>query len=67
MTSPPPPKPDEDPPLDANPFWHLINPMPRHATLQQRLAWHRQHARHCRCLPLPPQLTPHTKRRRRSV
>jgi len=30
--------------------------MPAGATLEQRLAWHRKHARHCGCRPIPAKL-----------
>jgi HEAT repeat protein len=30
--------------------------MPRTATLEQRLAWHMDHQRHCACRPIPPRL-----------
>jgi hypothetical protein len=30
--------------------------MPARATIDQRVAWHREHARHCACRPIPPKL-----------
>jgi len=30
--------------------------MPRNATLAQRIAWHRAHAKECACRPIPPKL-----------
>jgi hypothetical protein len=30
--------------------------MPPRATLAQRLAWHRAHAKHCACRPIPAKL-----------
>jgi hypothetical protein len=36
--------------------WHEKHPMPPTPTLAQRAAWHRAHARHCGCRPIPPGL-----------
>lgn len=37
-----------------NADWHRAHVMPKNATLSQRVAWHREHLRHCGCRP-PPQ------------
>jgi hypothetical protein len=37
----------------TNKLWHERNRMPLRATLEQRIAWHRQHAKHCACRPMP--------------
>jgi len=39
-----------------NSAWHARHPMPRNATLAQRVRWHRAHAKHCACRPIPPPL-----------
>ena len=39
-----------------NAAWHARHPMPKNATLVQRVRWHRNHARHCGCRPIPPPL-----------
>ena len=36
--------------------WHRANRMPRNAGTQQRLAWHLEHQRFCKCRPMPPRL-----------
>jgi hypothetical protein len=36
--------------------WHLKHKMPANPTLEQRLAWHVEHAKHCACRPLPEKL-----------
>jgi len=36
-----------------NAEWHRIHPMPKNPTREQRLAWHREHALHCRCRSAP--------------
>lgn len=39
-----------------NAKWHARHPMPKRPTVQQRVAWHRAHAKHCGCRPIPPPL-----------
>ena len=39
-----------------NAAWHGRNPMPRNATTEQRVRWHRAHAKYCGCRPIPPPL-----------
>ncbi len=39
-----------------NKEWHLAHPMPEHPTLDQRLEWHLEHAKHCSCREMPPRL-----------
>jgi hypothetical protein len=36
---------------DAN--WHAANRMPKNATDAQRIEWHKRHAEHCQCRPIP--------------
>ena len=47
--------------------WHRANPMPKNPTLDQRIAWHVAHARHCACRPVPPGLAAEMSRRGISV
>ena len=42
--------------MSTNAAWHTRHRMPAHPTLQQRLAWHVEHVRHCGCRPVPPTL-----------
>jgi hypothetical protein len=37
-----------------NAEWHQQHPMPKNATDEQRLAWHREHAAACGCRKPPP-------------
>ncbi|SPF40980.1 hypothetical protein SBA1_340021 [Candidatus Sulfotelmatobacter kueseliae] len=39
-----------------NTIWHQNNRMPAKATLAQRIAWHREHQRHCGCREVPKSL-----------
>jgi hypothetical protein len=36
-----------------NRSWHEKHPMPSRATMAQRIKWHRAHAKHCACRPIP--------------
>lgn len=36
-----------------NKEWHEANRMPKNATLAQRIAWHKEHVKHCTCRPMP--------------
>ena len=41
----------------ANTEWHLANKMPKNATFDQRVEWHREHLKHCACrTDLPPDI-----------
>jgi hypothetical protein len=40
----------------TNRIWHELNPMPKRASVDQRIEWHREHARQCGCRPIPPGL-----------
>ncbi len=39
-----------------NAAWHDANPMPKNPTLDQRIAWHIEHAKHCGCRPIAGKL-----------
>jgi uncharacterized protein YdhG (YjbR/CyaY superfamily) len=39
-----------------NAEWHKTHVLPRGASLEQRVAWHREHQKRCACRPLPPKL-----------
>jgi hypothetical protein len=39
-----------------NAAWHRKHVMPKNASLEQRLAWHRGHQKACACRPIPPKL-----------
>ena len=36
--------------------WHAAHPMPEHATFEQRVAWHREHAEACGCRRPPAEI-----------
>ncbi len=36
--------------------WHLKNMMPKNPTHDQRMRWHVEHSKHCKCHPLSEKL-----------
>lgn len=49
--------------MKLNKNWHLKNRMPEKATLDQRIAWHLEHAKNCRCREIPEKLKEEMKKR----
>lgn len=47
-----------------NRAWHQSNPMPKKATLDQRIQWHIEHARECHCLEIPESIQKELKKRK---
>ena len=43
--------------------WHLAHVMPKNATLEQRVEWHRAHAQACDCREMPPSIAAEIKKR----
>jgi hypothetical protein len=46
-----------------NATWHDAHPMPKGATLDQRVAWHLAHAKACGCRAIPATVAAELKRR----
>jgi hypothetical protein len=42
--------------MPVNADWHAANPMPPHASFEQRVAWHREHVLACGCREPPPDI-----------
>ena len=50
--------------LHINAAWHQKNRMPENATIEQRIAWHLEHLKHCQCRKqLPENLLREMKKR----
>ncbi len=49
--------------MALNEAWHQANPMPKKATLEQRIKWHLEHERECGCRGIPPKLREEIKKR----
>lgn len=35
--------------MSINKEWHLAHPMPKKASIEQRIEWHLEHSKHCNC------------------
>ena len=51
----------------TNAAWHAKHRMSVGATLDQRVAWHIAHARHCGCRQMPASIQAEIKRRARAA
>jgi hypothetical protein len=50
--------------MKLNKEWHLAHPMPKNATIDQRIAWHLEHLKNCHCREdLPENLKEEMKKR----
>jgi hypothetical protein len=43
--------------------WHKGNRMPVKASLEQRLKWHMEHSKNCKCRPMPDKIIEELKKR----
>jgi hypothetical protein len=48
-----------------NKEWHDAHRMPPNATLEHRIAWHLEHAKHCQCRPIPEKLLQEIDKRKK--
>ncbi|MBU0907106.1 MAG: hypothetical protein KKE05_03015 [Nanoarchaeota archaeon] len=47
-----------------NKEWHLSHQMPKNASFEQRVEWHREHGKNCKCRPgFPTKLKKEMKKR----
>ena len=44
--------------------WHDKNPMKKNPTLEERIEWHVEHAKHCGCRPMPKSIKDEIEKRR---
>ncbi len=42
--------------MPINAEWHNAHKMPKNPTVDQRIAWHVEHAKNCACREMPPKL-----------
>ncbi len=45
-----------------NTSWHKAHVLPKGASLEARIAWHREHQKRCGCRPVPPKLLDQMRR-----
>lgn len=50
--------------MPINAIWHKAHRMPKNASLEQRIAWHREHAVACGCRPVPEKVIEEMKKKR---
>ena len=48
--------------MKLNKEWHLVHPMPKNPTQQQRIEWHLEHAKNCGCREIPAKLKEEMKK-----
>lgn len=51
--------------MKTNKEWHLNNKMPKNPTLEQRIAWHIEHEKHCRCRKMPDSIKKEIRKAKR--
>lgn len=49
--------------MKLNKEWHLAHSMPKNPTIEQRIKWHLEHAKHCQCRGIPDKLQAEIKKR----
>jgi hypothetical protein len=49
--------------MSINKAWHLAHKMPKNPSLDQRVEWHVEHARHCSCRKLEGKILEEIKKR----
>jgi hypothetical protein len=47
-----------------NADWHAKNRMPARPTLEERIKWHVEHAKHCACREIPAKLLVEMRKRK---
>jgi uncharacterized protein YdhG (YjbR/CyaY superfamily) len=45
-----------------NAEWHKKHALPKGASLEERISWHREHQERCACRPIPPKLLDQMRR-----
>lgn len=53
--------------MKINKKWHQIHPMPENPTIEQRIAWHIEHTKHCKCREMPAAIQDAIKKRTRKI
>ena len=52
--------------MAINKEWHLKNRMPKNPALEQRIKWHKEHAKFCACREMPAKLKAEIKKLEKS-
>lgn len=49
--------------MEINKEWHLKNTMPKNPKLEDRLKWHLEHSKNCKCREMPENIKKELKKR----
>jgi hypothetical protein len=49
--------------MKLNKEWHLQHRMPKNPTMEERIRWHIEHAKHCTCREMPATIKEEIKKR----
>lgn len=50
--------------MKINADWHRKHRMPKNPTLDERIEWHIEHAKHCACREMPAKIKEAIKKRK---
>lgn len=50
--------------MKINKEWHEAHPMPKNPTLEQRIEWHIEHAKACKCREMPKSIQKEIEKRK---
>lgn len=42
--------------MNINKDWHIKNKMPKNPSIKERIKWHLEHTKYCKCRPIPEKL-----------
>lgn len=56
-------KAEQKQPSGINATWHKAHPMPPNPTIDERIAWHLEHAAHCKCRKISGKLKEEMEKR----
>ncbi|MFA5052953.1 MAG: hypothetical protein WC565_02770 [Parcubacteria group bacterium] len=49
--------------MKLNAKWHLTHKMPKNPTLDEKVKWHIEHAKNCKCRPLGGKISEEIKKK----
>lgn len=49
--------------MKINAEWHKQHPMPKNPTIEERIEWHLEHVKKCKCRDIPEKLKAEMARR----
>jgi len=52
--------------MKLNKEWHATHRMPQNASIEDRISWHLEHQKHCKCREIPEKFLMEIKKRKES-